>query len=125
MLKRHIIRFSSITKDELLEFNAIQTELKGAIDGLFEPDLYNYLQCGNAMEHLHVHRRLLAGVAPGVREAEHQHLPLIIGQPANGSLVVGERPALGLRAAAAGQTGAEQGQGATRQTRSLHDALHD
>ena len=55
ILKRHIVRFSSITKEELLELNHIQKILEEAIDQLFKPQLYNYLQCGNAVDHLHLH----------------------------------------------------------------------
>jgi len=55
MLKRHVVRFSEINKEELLEFNSIQKELEYGLDTLFKPDLYNYLQCGNSMEHLHIH----------------------------------------------------------------------
>lgn len=54
-LKRHTVRFSDLTSDELLEFNVIQKELESALDNLFAPDLYNYLQCGNQMKHLHIH----------------------------------------------------------------------
>lgn len=55
LLKRHLIRFSSIDESELLELNKIQKEMENVLDNLFKPNLYNYLQCGNATNHLHIH----------------------------------------------------------------------
>ncbi|WDF65960.1 HIT family protein [Flavobacterium sp. KACC 22763] len=51
----HLVRFSSIVPDALMEFQRIQHHLEKSIDTLFSPDLYNYLQCGNHVEHLHIH----------------------------------------------------------------------
>lgn len=55
VLKRHTVRFSSLKKEELLELNRIQKKTEKKLDKIFKPDLYNYLQCGNQVEHLHFH----------------------------------------------------------------------
>ncbi|MBL7051846.1 MAG: HIT family protein, partial [Nanoarchaeota archaeon] len=55
ILKRHTVRFSSLTEKELIELNEIQKKIEKAIDTLFKPNLYNYLQCGNEVNHLHIH----------------------------------------------------------------------
>ncbi len=54
-LHRHTVRFSSINLQELKEFHQIQKDTEFAVDNLFSPELYNYLQCGNSVNHLHVH----------------------------------------------------------------------
>ncbi|WP_340066159.1 HIT family protein [Ascidiimonas aurantiaca] len=51
----HTVRFSSISKQALLEFQHIQVTFEKALSSLFNPDLFNYLQCGNQVEHLHFH----------------------------------------------------------------------
>lgn len=55
MLKRHIVRFSAISGNELSELQQVQLSLENSLDNLFKPQLYNYLQCGNSVEHLHIH----------------------------------------------------------------------
>lgn len=51
----HTERLSSITTEALLELQEVQRWTEARLDELFSPDLYNYLQCGNAVRHLHLH----------------------------------------------------------------------
>lgn len=51
----HTVNFSSISKDALLELQEVQLQVEAALTKLFKPDLFNYLQCGNEVEHLHLH----------------------------------------------------------------------
>ncbi len=54
-LNRHCLRFSAINKDELEELHKLQKTYEAVLDKHFSPDRYNYLQCGNYVEHLHIH----------------------------------------------------------------------
>ncbi|MGB3466985.1 MAG: HIT family protein [Cyclobacteriaceae bacterium] len=51
----HTERFSSISSEALQELQEVQRWAEDRLDELFSPDLYNYLQCGNAVRHLHLH----------------------------------------------------------------------
>ncbi|MEA3378568.1 MAG: HIT family protein [Nanoarchaeota archaeon] len=55
VLNQHKIRFSSLDIEELKEMKEIMLIYENVIDENFHPNLYNYLQCGNAVNHLHIH----------------------------------------------------------------------
>ncbi len=55
-LKKHKVDLTELSQDERNElFEKVLPEVQGAIDSLFEPDLYNQATLGNDCRHFHLH----------------------------------------------------------------------
>lgn len=54
-LKRDIIDFMELTKDERKELFQIGKKIKKVLIDLFKPDLFNYVALVNVALHLHLH----------------------------------------------------------------------
>jgi len=53
---RHIEDIFEITMEERTElFENVIPSIKGSLDTVFEPDLYNYTSLGNDCRHVHIH----------------------------------------------------------------------
>lgn len=53
--KGDIQRFSDLQMDQLCELTVVMKDIEGRLETLFQPDLYNYMQLGNHIRHLHFH----------------------------------------------------------------------
>lgn len=55
VLQRHIENFEELTDSELIELKKVVSELKAILKKAFYPDLFNIIQAGNMVKHLHIH----------------------------------------------------------------------
>ena len=53
--KRPVEKITDLTSDELLDLQNIMKKYQDALDKIWQPDRYNYLQLGNALHNLHFH----------------------------------------------------------------------
>lgn len=54
--KNHIVDVTDLNEDARSElFDVVISDAQKMLDGLFDPDLYNYTSLGNDCRHLHIH----------------------------------------------------------------------
>lgn len=55
VLNRHEEQIDKLTDDELIELRKVIKKYKDALNTLFSPDHFNFMQLGNMTKHIHIH----------------------------------------------------------------------